>query len=226
MVKMNSRRPKKLSGFTLLELIIVIAIIAILAAIAVPSTSTMIRHSKINSANTNAEEIYTATQNFVTDAQIKNKKLFNVSTNDGVFPVAAPTDYKIIFYLTFDGPTITYSSTSTSTAQEDGVINGLKKYLGEGAIGNGSTRGFAAVQVDAQTYTVDWVIFSEQDDAKNGVLETVKHDRYKKNFTDGSIGATYVCQEYDVTHLPANQRYVGQYPIPYFGKNGTAPAAK
>jgi prepilin-type N-terminal cleavage/methylation domain-containing protein len=229
MVKMNSRRPKKLSGFTLLELIIVIAIIAILAAIAVPSTSTMIRHSKINSANTNAEEIYTATQNFVTDAQIKNKKLYNKATgsNDGVFPVNMPSDYKIIFYLTFDGPTITYSSTSTSTAQEDGVINGLKKYLGEGAIGNGSTRGFAAVQVDAQTYTVDWALYSEQDDAKNGVLATVSQSvRYSMKLNDGTAGTTYVCQEYDVTHLPANQRYVGQYPIPYFGNSGTAPAAK
>lgn len=229
MVKMNSRRPKKLSGFTLLELIIVIAIIAILAAIAVPSTTSMIQHSKINSANTNAEEIYTATQNFVTDAQIKNKKLYNKGTgsNDGVFPVNMPSDYKIIFYLTFDGPTITYSSTSTSTAQEDGVINGLKKYLGEGAIGGGKTQGFAAVQVDAQTYTVDWVLFSEQDDAKAGVVATATQKvRYTMSFNDGTAGSTYVCQEYDIGHLPANQRYIGQYPIPYFGNSGTAPSAK
>jgi hypothetical protein len=107
------------------------------------------------------------------------------------------------------------------------VINGLKKYLGEGAIGNGSTKGFAAVQVDAQTYTVDWALYSEQDDAKNGVLATVSQSvRYSMKLNDGTAGTTYVCQEYDIGHLPANQRYIGQYPIPYFGKSGTAPSAK
>jgi type IV pilus assembly protein PilA len=47
---------KKQSGFTLIELMIVVAIIAILAAIAIPAYQTYVKESKVSKVNTAYEE--------------------------------------------------------------------------------------------------------------------------------------------------------------------------
>lgn len=56
---------KKLRGFTILELIVVIAIIGILALILVPSMMGYIRDSRYRTANSNAKQVYTAALAYV-----------------------------------------------------------------------------------------------------------------------------------------------------------------
>ncbi|WMJ22105.1 prepilin-type N-terminal cleavage/methylation domain-containing protein [Paludicola sp. MB14-C6] len=66
--RLNSKNKK---GFTLVELIIVIAIVAVLACIGIPSMIGFVNDSKEKAANADARSIATTAQAMLTDASIK-----------------------------------------------------------------------------------------------------------------------------------------------------------
>lgn len=70
---------KKLKGFTIIELLVVVAIISVLASIGVPAAMTWIRDSKITKANSNAQLVYTAAQDYLTQLEIKNTPISGLS---------------------------------------------------------------------------------------------------------------------------------------------------
>lgn len=66
----NQQKQKSKKGFTLVELIVVIAILGILAALVVPSVSGYIQKAQDATNEANAEMLYAAAQLYVTDQEV------------------------------------------------------------------------------------------------------------------------------------------------------------
>lgn len=74
-------------GFTLVELVVVIAIIGILAAILVPTMMNYVKKSKLKSANSNAKLVFTTVNNQAADLVVEGTVVNDsnsVTTDDAV----------------------------------------------------------------------------------------------------------------------------------------------
>ena len=85
----NKVRSKKQSGFTLIELMIVVAIIGILAAVAIPAFMKYIKKSKTTEARTHVQKIYAGAREYWMD---RNTKEGVIQADSPQFP--APSEAK------------------------------------------------------------------------------------------------------------------------------------
>ncbi|MGN0606519.1 MAG: type II secretion system protein [Oscillospiraceae bacterium] len=86
----------KLKGFTLMELMVVIAIIAVLAGALIPSASYFIRNAKLKTANAQAKVVFNAA--LTVSQEYESKNLSMLSPKDG-----NPSDAGDDNYFFYDG---------------------------------------------------------------------------------------------------------------------------
>ncbi|MDZ4993100.1 prepilin-type N-terminal cleavage/methylation domain-containing protein [Clostridium perfringens] len=129
---MNTKRQnKKKKGFTLIELIIVIAIIAILAAIAIPNFLSIQRKSRVKADIASAKTIYDATSAVIAEGALDpstESGTYTINTSDSnttagkiedylqVIPKSesvSGSDFKVVIGGTTEKPTIQVEIGST-----------------------------------------------------------------------------------------------------------------
>lgn len=191
-MKNNGSAYKRIKGFTLVELIVVIAIISILAGVINLATQGFIRNARRETANDNARLLFTGFQDILTQCEIKqdNSTVSPTFTNDTTLTNI------VIQFKAYNGEVQSYVingmgtgvlnsdyTGSMVTTYKDVTADSKKSKL-PAAIANiidNSFEGEASVYIDYVNFEVKSVVF--------------------KPMTDGERNNTYVI---DTSDLDAN----------------------
>ena len=217
--KSNSLHRRFLKAFTLMELIIVIAIIAILAAIIIPNTAAYLRDSKVTAANTQAQEVYNAVQDYLISQQIRGEKAFGYTgTDNEIFVAAVTSGSQTVSIKPSAGFDQTNAENAANTIAGTNTVaksrNGGSTYQGynTGYLTNGF-EGAWLVCIYPKTYTVKYALFCDNYPAVTDTTAKIAKEDVLVGMAEGNgLYSNINGQESDAANASSSKRYVGQYP--------------
>ena len=126
----NIRRLQKKKGFTIVELIVVIAIIGIVAAILVPTMLGYAISSRVTSANSTASDLQKAINLFLTEANTQEYGMFVSRSNNTEMQVSITNG---VWSLTIDDPTVFVTGGPSQWSGSGTGQNGISPANGQNA---------------------------------------------------------------------------------------------